>query len=216
MSLFGRSIQILVVAIIAVAVFAVAKPTLAAPGGSLTGYSLNAADCYVDITATVQDGGFYAINMWDDGNFRAGAGLEVAAGGSITVRFYIGGLILQGATGIGVYLENAVGTAASTTYDSDGSAQLWSDPVGTDCASRGVTWGATALGGVCANPLPDGTPIYSVPNGAPMYYDPNPGTYVGNLPPGTWYITGFVDGYARVWIACSSAQVYIPIESVVR
>lgn len=216
MSVLSRSIKCLVVIVIALATFAIAKPTLAAPGGTLVNYSLNAAGCYVDITATVQDGGFYAINMWDDGSFRAGAGLEVAAGGSITVRFSIGGVILQGATGIGVYLEDAAGPGATTTYDSDGSAQLWTDPVGTDCANRGTTWGATALGGACANPLPEGTAIYSVPNGAPMYYDPNPGTYVGQLPAGTWYITEFVDGYAKVWIACSSAQVYIPIENVVR
>src|SRR5512134_2914296 len=97
-----RSGLALVFVIVATLVLAV--PAFAALGGTLTGYSLNAANCYVDVTAQVQDAGFYAINFWDDGSFRGGAGANVPAGGTLTVRLTIGGLILQGAAGIGVYL----------------------------------------------------------------------------------------------------------------
>jgi len=198
----------------------VAIPAFAAPGGTLASFSLNEAGCYVDITAQVQDAGFYAINMWDDGNFRAGYGQDVPAGGTFTVRFTIGGVILQAAAGIGVYLEDAVGFASTQTFDSDGSAQLWSDTVGTNCANAGFTFGAApvnAPGSVCAYPLAEGTLIYSVPDGARAYYDDDPNTYTGfDLPPGTWYITEFGESFAKVWIACNGQPVYIPIENVIR
>ena len=201
-----------------VAVLAVAAPVLAAPGGVLLTYNLNEAGCYVDITAQVEDAGFYAINMWDDGNFRAGAGANVAAGGTFTVRFTIGGPILQGAAGIGVYLENAVGLAASIAYDSDGSAELWSEAVGLAC-SETTSWGATPLMATvaCPYPLPSGSVVYNVPAGALAFFEDNLNTYTGfNLPPGTWYISEFGESFAKVWIACQAQPVYIPVENVLR
>ena len=220
MKLFHRSWRFLTVAVIfAVTLFA-AQPILAAQGGTLSGTSLNAAGCYVDVSAVVQDAGFYAINMWDDGTFRAGAGAQVEAGGTLIVRLGIGDVILQGASGIGLYLENGVGAAATTTFDSNGSAQLWSDTVGTDCKNSGATFGATVISagsGGCLNPRPDDAVVYSVPNGAPIYYAASKDTLTNiTLPPGTWYITEFGKDYAKVWIACSSPQVYIPIGAVSR
>ncbi|MBL8133924.1 MAG: hypothetical protein JNL42_18830 [Anaerolineae bacterium] len=193
-----------------------AAPAMAAAGGALLTYELNAAACTVDITAQVQDAGFYAINMWDDGTFRAGAGGNILAGGTFTVRFNIAGVILQGAAGIGIYLENGVGTAATATYDADGSAQLWDDTVGTACSAG--TWGAVVLGSdACSNPLPSGARVYNVPAGALAFYDDDPNTYAGfNLPPGTWYISEFGEAYAKVWIACEAKPIYIPVENVLR
>ncbi len=204
-------------AVIAVLLVA-AIPVFAAPGGTLVSYNLNESGCYVDITAQVIDAQFYAINMWDDGNFRAGGGRYVEAGGSLTVRFYIGGLILQGAAGIGVYLEDAVGLAATTTYDSDGSAQLWSDTVATDCLNAGFTFSATALGGAaCTYPLPAGSVVYPVPAGALAFYAADASTYTGfNLTPGTWYISQFSGDFAKVWVACEASPVWIPVENVLR
>jgi hypothetical protein len=199
-----------------------ALPTLAAPGGVLTSYSLNEAECYVDVTAQVEDAGYYAINMWDDGNFRAGAGSQVEAGGTLRIRFTIGNVILQGAAGIGVYLEDQIGLAVTTTYDSDGSAQLWSDTVGLDCLGRGFTFGATnvsagADGDPCLFPLPTGSFVYSIPDGARAYYAADPNTYTGfNLPAGTWYVSEFTGDFAKVWIACSANPIYIPAINVVR
>jgi hypothetical protein len=218
MTPFFRSRRLLIAFLVLSALFAMALPALAAPGGTLTGTSLNAADCYVDITAQVVDEGFYVINMWDDGNFRAGAGAHVAAGGTLTVRFTLSGPILQGASGIGIYLEDAVGTAATTTYDADGSAQLWSDQVGTDCQNAGYTFGAVALGaGNCTNPLPTGSVVYNVPAGALAFFAPDLNSYANfNLPPGTWYISEFGESFAKVWIACEANAIYIPVENVIR
>jgi hypothetical protein len=96
--------RLAVMAVVVIAVLVLALPSFAAPGGTLVSYTLNEAACTVDITAQVEDAGFYAINFWDDGNFRGGAGGNVEAGGTLTVRLTIGGVILQGAAGIGVYL----------------------------------------------------------------------------------------------------------------
>ncbi|MBE2266624.1 MAG: hypothetical protein IAE80_00230, partial [Anaerolinea sp.] len=193
----------------------------AAPGGVLVSYTLNEAGCYVDITAQVEDAGFYAINLWDDGNFRAGAGADLPAGGTFTVRFTIGGPILQGATGIGVYLEDAVGAAAANTYDSDGSAELWPEQVGLDCSETN-SWGATVIGAssslaACPVPRPVGSVIYSVPAGAPTFFQPNDQSRTTfNLPAGTWYISEFSGDWARVWIACQANMVWIPANAVAR
>ncbi|MBK9746917.1 MAG: hypothetical protein IPO91_09050 [Chloroflexi bacterium] len=211
-----RKFRFLLFAGLILAAFVAALPAAAAPGGTIVNYALNAADCYVDITVQVQDAGFYAINMWDDGAFRAGAGAQVGAGETLTVRFVIGGVILQGAAGIGVYLEDGVGTAATSTYASSGSVDLWSDVVGSACAAT-HTWSAAVAPGACANPLPSGTPIYNVPAGALAFYDDDVSAYAGfNLPAGTWYITDFGEAFAQVWIDCNAQPIYIPVENVVR
>lgn len=215
---FTRPYSLWAVGVVILASLVIAFPTSAAQGGSLGSYTLDAANCTVTISAQVQDEGFYAINIWDDGAFRTGSGGFVSAGSTLSVTLTIGGLILQGASGIGVYLENAVGLAATTTYDSDGSAQLWSDPVATDCVSRGFTWGSVfASGANCTYPLQAGSSVYSVPAGALAFYAPDVNAYTGfNLSPGTWYITEFTDDFAKVWIACSAQPVWIPIENVIR
>lgn len=216
----SRPIRFLILVSGLLAAFVVALPASAAPGGTILGYSLNEADCYVDVTVQVQDAGFYAVNMWDDGTFRAGAGATVGAGATFTVRFTIGGVILQGAAGMGVYLEDAVGLAAATTYDADGSAQLWSEAVGLAC-SETHTWTATATvtatAAACPFPMPAGSRVYNVPAGALAFYDDDPNTYAGfNLPPGSWYISEFGEAFAKVWIACQAQPVYIPVENVIR
>jgi hypothetical protein len=221
MKLFKRPFLVFAMALVIAAMLALAAPTLAAPGGVLLSFSLNATDCYVDVTAQVQDGGFYAINFWDDGNFRAGAGGNIPAGGTFTVRLTIGGVILQGAAGIGVYLEDTVGPAATTTYDSDGSAQLWDNTVGTACGGThsfaAAFLGVSGGGQACVYPLPAGSVVYNVPDGALAYYDDDPNTYTGfNLPPGTWYISEFGEQFAKVWIACQAQPVWIPVGNVVR
>lgn len=219
MKLVHIQIRFWAVAVVILLAFAFVLPAFAAPDGTITGYSLDAANCRVSITAQVTDAGFYAINMWDDGNFRAGAGADVGEGGTLTVTFTIGGVILQGASGIGVYLQEAVGPTATQFFDANGSAQLWDDAVGLDCEGRGFVFSATAslnLNG-CSNPLPPGSAVYSVPDGALAFYAPDPNTYTGfNLPAGTWYISEFGEAYAKVWIACEADSIYIPLVNVVR
>lgn len=215
--LSNRSFRIGLVLVGIFVLFIAALPALAAQGGMLVSYNLNAAECYVDITATVEDAGFYAINFWDDGFFRGGAGANVAAGGSFTVRLTIGGPILQGATGIGVYLQEIAGETASAFYDTDGSAQLWDEEVGLDCADSGYNWGASAGGAAgCTVPLPAGSVVRSVPAGALAYFAPDLGSYAGfNLPPGTWYVAPADGDFAEVWISCQANTIYIPVANVV-
>ena len=211
--------RFVIIVLVSIGVLLAALPAFAAQDATLLSYSLNEAECYVDVTFQVEDAGFYAVNMWDDGNFRAGAGTDVPAGGTAVVRFTIGGVILQGATGIGVYVENAAGPTATATYDSDGSAQLWSDSVATACVDAGVVFSASVVVGTsgCTYPLPSGSAVYNVPAGALAFYAPDASTYTGfNLSPGTWYISEFTDDYAKVWIACEAQPIYIPIDNVIR
>lgn len=129
------------------------SPASAAPGATIVGISTNVLKCTSDVAIRVKDAGDYFINMWDDGNFRAGAGGPVATDGMVRVRFTIGGPILEGAAGIGIYAENGLGPGATTTYDSMGSASPWSPALGNSCQAQGYTFGAS----IVSEDFPKGT-----------------------------------------------------------
>lgn len=214
-----RSARLLLVLVIIVVLAFAAMPTFAAPGGTILGYSLNAAGCYVDIAFQVQDAGFYAINIWDDGNFRAGAGGNFGTGATGTVRITIGGLILQGAAGIGVYLEEAAGPGATTTYDSDGNAQLWDDPTATACVNAGFTFGATlvtAPAEACLSSIPSGSVQGRMLETVAAVYEPSSGAETNVVIPGgtAWWIIGADDGYYKLFIACPGNPVWVPASSM--
>lgn len=88
--------------------------------------------CYVLVTGTVETpdvGGtaFAWINRWDDGNFRGGTELSFAANGTSQSYCLVHQQtepVLQGAFGLGMYLENGLGLAATVTFDSDGGVDV--------------------------------------------------------------------------------------------
>lgn len=121
------------------------SPAVAAPGASIVSIITNVFDCTCDVTFRVQDAGDYFVNMWDDGNFRAGTGGAVPQGGTATARFTIGGPILEVAAGIGIYVQEALGVDALTTYDAVGSAGPWNATLGTECETGGAVWGAAVV-----------------------------------------------------------------------
>jgi hypothetical protein len=122
-----------------------AAPASAALDAEILEISTNVLDCSLDLVFRVEDAGSYFANMWDDGNFRGGAGGSYPAGATVRIRFTIGGVILQGGVGVGLYVEDGLGPAATDTYDSRGSAQAWNDMLGTDCQGAGETFGAAVV-----------------------------------------------------------------------
>lgn len=101
-------------------------------GGDIASGVLNVETvngCYLLLTGTVTTnpvGGTVqaGINFWDDGNFIAGIALSFPGDGG--THPYIASYqqmspVLQGAVGLGIYLENEAGPAATTTYDSEGN-----------------------------------------------------------------------------------------------
>jgi hypothetical protein len=137
-----RSFLLLAVLALAYLVSGTPSPVAAAQGATIQSISLDG--CYIVVTFQVEDAGNYFVNFWDDGNFRAGAGGFVPAGEVASVQYLIGDLILEGAAGIGLYVEDGLGTAATTTYDSNGSYAVDST-VSTNCAAANTT-SATFLG----------------------------------------------------------------------
>jgi hypothetical protein len=79
-----------------------------------------------------------------------------------------------------------------------------------------VNCGPTPLkADACVNPLPDGSVVYDVPLGAPAYFNPDLQSAANfNLPAGTWKISEFKDGFAKVWIACQATPIWIPKSAV--
>jgi hypothetical protein len=65
----------------------------------------------------------FAVNVWDDGNFRTGLPFSIPVGqtGVFDFQIIIPFPILGGAPGIGVYLEDGVGLAATQTFASNGN-----------------------------------------------------------------------------------------------
>lgn len=85
--------------------------------------------CYILATGTITSanvGGTVdgALNVWDDGNFLAGYAIPVPGDGG-TYNWCVVHQqlvpVLQGAAGLGVYLEDEVGPAATVTLVSNGS-----------------------------------------------------------------------------------------------
>lgn len=118
-------------------------PASAAQGASFVGITVNG--CYFEIVIKVQDEGPYFVTVWDDGTQRGAAGGVFPANSVVTFRYTVGDLILQGATGIGIYIESApIGgvnyasngsfnpsgdfTACAAAYDSGVSVMNVSDP----------------------------------------------------------------------------------------
>lgn len=118
------------------------KPAGVAPGGApgvgIASGTLNLETvngCYVLITGTVTTnpvGGIVLawVNVWDDGNHLQAISIPVPGDGGThpyTASYQQLDPVLQGATGVGFYLEDGPGTSYTTTYDSDGSYNDLSD-----------------------------------------------------------------------------------------
>ncbi len=165
---------IVVVLVLALVLGGMPSPASAALGATIQSITLNG--CYIDITFRVQDAGNYYVNLWDDGTFRAGAGGAVPANGTMTVRYVIGDPILEGAAGIGIYVEDALGPAAVTTYNSNGSYAVPA-VVGDACAAANTTsafvLSVTGVAGCdVLMPIPPQAVVGSFVAPAKVYYAP--------------------------------------------
>ena len=107
------------------------------------------------VTGTVDEGAgaeTVAVNIWDDGNFITSVSATVPVGATHTYSFTIAysGTVLGGAAGVGVYLEDAVGPAATQTFASNGSLAATAT---TDCPPVG---NSISLVNAAGEPVPVG------------------------------------------------------------
>lgn len=114
------------------------------------------------ITGTVDEGAgaeTVAVNVWDDGTFITSVSATVPVGATEVYSFSIAysGTVLNGATGVGVYLEDAVGLAATQTFDADGSlvptATTSCPPVGNSIRRVSSSLSVPTLGSLAAGLL---------------------------------------------------------------
>lgn len=85
--------------------------------------------CYIVATGTITTnpvGGTVSawLNVWDDGSHLYAAELPVAGDGGTHPWchvYQVTAPVLQGAVGLGLYLEDGPGLLATTTFDSNGS-----------------------------------------------------------------------------------------------
>jgi hypothetical protein len=205
-----RKFQFLSLIILVVVLLAAILPASAAPGATINGITVDATNCTITLTFTVQDAGTYYVNAWDDGTFKAGGGVNLPAGGIgvATINF---GVVLQGAAGLGLYVENGLGPAATTTFAANGSFQ----PNAPGCAGSYAVL-VNPSTSICTNSQPTDYVIRPVPNGAQAYFAPAADKATNfMLPAGTWYTSPEpVDGFYQVWIACTGNPIYIPAEAV--
>lgn len=119
---------------------AAATTASAEPDATIDSITLHPMSCTFDVVFTTTEASTYAVNLWDDGTYIGGAGGTYAANSTVTVRVTIGGPTLEVAAGIGVYVEEAVGPTATTTYDSNGS-YAYPAEVGNACQVLGFMFG---------------------------------------------------------------------------
>ncbi len=202
-----RSLLLLIVLLAAYVVGGQPSPAAAAQNATITSVTLSG--CNIIVTFQVEDGGNYYVNVWDDGNFRAGAGGFVPAGGTASVSYLIGEPILEGASGIGLYVENGLGTNATETYDARGNYAVPAS-VGNSCAVQynpSATFSGTAAGCDVMMPMTADAAVGSFVANADVYAEPgNLVTPAITLPAGkTAWVLG-VDSshqyYKIVW-SCS-------------
>jgi hypothetical protein len=205
-----RMFKYLGLALVIALMLAAIVPAAAAPGATITSIAVNVDACRMTVTFTVTDEGTYYLNAWDDGTFKAGAGVHVPANGTGVATLTIGP-VLQVAAGIGLYVENGLGLAATTTFDSRGSFQ----PNAPACVGA-WTVSASLPYGNCTNPQPLDFVIRPVPNGAPAFFAAETDkTTDFSLPAGTWYTSPEpTNGFYQVWIACEASPIFIPAEAV--
>lgn len=129
----GLRVIIAITALLVGSGLAFAPSASAALGGTID--SIEHVGCYLYVTFTVEDAGTYAINTWDDGTYNGGSEIVAEAGSTHVLPLHIQWPFLQGAAGIGIYLEDDASDAATVTYDSNGS---YNDP------------GAVAAAAICA------------------------------------------------------------------
>lgn len=163
---------LIVVAVLMLSYLLVDAPAPAAAAQDATILNISQTDCFIDVTFQVEDAGDYFVNFWDDGTFRAGAGGHVPEGGIMTVRYVIGDPILEGAAGIGLYVEDALGPAATVTYDANGSYAVPAS-VGDPCAEANNT-SASVLSVVDPYAIPGCDMAFAIPADAAV------GTFVTN------------------------------------
>jgi hypothetical protein len=212
-----RLARLVLVAVLILVLAAAATPTLAAPGATIL--SITQSDCHIDVVYQVQDAGPYFLNAWDDGNFRAGAGGNVGAGETVTARLTLGGPILQGAAGIGLYVEDGLGVAATTTYAANGSFNFPnSDSIGTACAAAGSTWSVVIVptAEACLSSIPSGAVQGRMLETAQAVFEPRSDATTNVIIPGgtAWWIVDAEDGYYELVISCSSNYVWVPASSM--
>ncbi len=204
--------KLLLLGFVVVILFVAVLPAAAAPGATITSIVLNQTTCVVTLTFTVEDAGNYYVNVWDDGTFQTGAGVFIPAGGTGVATIGLG-VVLQGATGVGIYVEDGLGPAATTTFDSRGSF----NDLGP-CGVSGTYSSSLVVGGsdACANPQPVNYIVRPVPGGAVAYWAPEADKTTNfTLPAGHWYTSPEpTDGFYEVWIACAGNHIFIPIENV--
>ena len=168
-----RLVSLIVIVGLASLFGGVASPVAAAPGATIQSITLNG--CFIDVVFQVEDAGDYYLNVWDDGNFRAGAGSTFPANAIVTVRYVIGDPILEGAAGIGIYVQDGLGPGATTTYDANGNYAVPAS-VGDSCAALYVS-SASVLSGFGAGcdvllPIPATAVGGTFVADAPVYWKP--------------------------------------------
>lgn len=109
-----------------------AQPASAAPGATID--DITRIGCVISVTVTSEDAGTYWLTAWDDGNQRFAEAHEFEANETQVLTFTVLWPILQGAAGLGIYIESA--ETDGETYAAVGS-YAGADDVGQACADSG-------------------------------------------------------------------------------
>jgi hypothetical protein len=130
-----------------------AQPASAAPGATIN--SITIIGCVITVNVTVEDGGAYYLQVWDDGNQLAGEPpYNVPTGGTVDMKYTVVDEVLQGAAGLGLYVADGPDGDAEI-FDSDGS-YAGADDVSAACEASGGTDSGAPPGAIINDATADG------------------------------------------------------------
>lgn len=131
-----RVSKILVAAGLALAaVVGAASPASAALGATID--DISRIGCVITVTFTVEDAGDYAVQVWDDGELLEEIVASVGAGATASVDYTLRGAVMQGASGLGIYVTEPGGSTGDAFDDVD--PYNGADSVTTECSESDGT-----------------------------------------------------------------------------
>lgn len=129
------------------------QPASAAPGATIN--SVTIIGCVITVNVTVEDGGAYYLQVWDDGTQLAGEPpYDVPTGGTVDMKYTVVNEVLQGAAGLGLYVGDGPDSSADI-FDSEGS-YAGADTVSAACEASGGTDSGAPPGAIINDAVADG------------------------------------------------------------
>lgn len=184
----------------------VSLPALAAPGATINNASR--VECIVTLNITVEDGGTYYLQVWDDGAMIDVQSFAATTGQTLDVNYTIKYPAGTGAPGIAFVIAD--GPTSGATFFDYVDPFIYPDEVANSCAEQFTS-------PTCDVTIPDGSVVGDLPFATQAYWAPGKVSPDVVLNVGTYWVVGVEEddagnAYYKIVLACQ--YLYVPVEAM--